>query len=368
MNFRFLRNVLLKALILFALFNLLWALVNPTGLGKLSLYNSLFKGRERLPFGENPAESYNLNLYNLDAMMVSHKLSAGAKPADEFRVIVIGDSSVWGTLLKPEETLAGMLDKAQLSAADGRTVRVYNMGYPTLSLTKDLIILDEIKQYKPDLILWLVTLESFRESEQLLSPIVANNLDCVKTLITDYGVNLVLPDGHQTFWQRTIIGQRRALADLIRLQVYGVMWSATGIDQTYPVDYTPAARDLAADDSTPGWVPPTLKESDVRLDLIDDGLRISGETPVWIINEPILVSQGLNSNIRYNFYYPRWAYDQYRQKLADQSATRGWTYFDYWDLVPQDQFTNSAIHLTPEGEQKLTQQIMLEMDRLFSLH
>jgi len=360
-NAKFLRNVLLKALGLFIVFNLVWAAWSPQGLGKLSLYNVLFKGRERLPFGENPAESYNLSLYNLDAMLASHKLNTGPKHADEFRIIVIGDSSVWGTLLRPSETLAGMLDAKGLTAADGRAVRVYNLGYPTLSLTKDLMILDALKPYQPDLILWLVTLESFRESEQLLSPIVANNFDRVRQLVTRYDVPLTLPDGKESFWQRTLIGQRRELADLIRLQAYGVMWSATGIDQIYPADYTPAARDLKADESDPGFAPPTLRPEDVRLDLVDSGIKIAGETPVWVINEPILISKGLNSNIRYNFYYPRWAYDQYRDLLSKESTTRGWTYFDYWDLVPQDEFTNSAIHLTPAGETQLSDKILNEI-------
>jgi hypothetical protein len=358
---KFLRNVLVKALFLFLLINLLWAAFNPAGVGKLSLYNNLFKGRERLPFGENPSESYNLSLYNLDAMLQSHKLTAGVKPADEFRIIVVGDSSAWGTLLRPDETLAGLLDSSGLATTDRRLVRVYNLAYPTLSLTKDLMILEEIKPYQPDLILWLVTLESFRESVQLESPIVANNLDRVKKLITTYRVDLSLPDGRQTFWQRTIVGQRRALADLIRLQAYGVMWSASGIDQTYPEDYTPAARDLDADDSSPGWTPPTLNENDIRLDLLDAGLRIAGDVPVWIINEPMLISRGLNSELRYNFYYPRWAYDQYRQMMGENSRARGWTYYDYWDLVPQSEFTNSAIHRTPYGETLLAERVLAEM-------
>jgi hypothetical protein len=48
--------------------------------------------------------------------------------------------------------------------------------------------------------------------------------------------------------EQTIIGQRRVLADLIRLQLYGVLWAATGIDQYYPEDYRPAQRDLAPDE------------------------------------------------------------------------------------------------------------------------
>ena len=69
--------------------------------GKLSLYNRLWPGRIRLPFGENAQEAYNLSLYDLEAMFASHEINAGDKPENEFRVILIGDSATWGTLLDP---------------------------------------------------------------------------------------------------------------------------------------------------------------------------------------------------------------------------------------------------------------------------
>ena len=49
-------------------------------------------GRPRLPYGEAPAKAYNLNLFQLDALFASHELSAGPKPAGEFRVLLIGES------------------------------------------------------------------------------------------------------------------------------------------------------------------------------------------------------------------------------------------------------------------------------------
>ena len=52
------------------------------------------------------------------------------------------------------------------------------------------------------------------------------------------------------------------------------------------------------------------------------------------VNEPILISNGLNSDIRYNFFYPRWAYDEYRLQLTEHAAGRNWRYLDLWDLVP----------------------------------
>ena len=132
-------NVLLKGILLFILFNLVIAAWQPQ-VGQFSLYNNIFPGRERLPFGENPKQSYNLSLFDLDAMFASHVIAGTPKADNEFRVIIVGDSSVWGTLLKPEETLAGQLNVDNLNAC-GKNVRVYNLGYPTISLTKDVMLL-----------------------------------------------------------------------------------------------------------------------------------------------------------------------------------------------------------------------------------
>jgi hypothetical protein len=76
-----------------------------------------------------------------------------------------------------------------------------------------------------------------------------------------------------------------------------------------------------------------------------------------IVNEPMLISSGENSVIRYNFFYPRWAYDQYRDMMAELSQKNQWNYVDLWNLVPANEFTNSAIHLTPRGESLLAEKI-----------
>lgn len=358
MSGRFIRNVLIKGLLLFALFNLLWTLVDTSPLSRVSMYNSLLRGRERFPFGEDPTESYNLTLDDMDAMLASHKLSGTPKTSDEYRVIVLGDSSTWGTLLRPEETLAGMLDAANLRTDDGRRLRFYNLGYPTLSLVKDLMVLEEVMRYEPDLILWPLTLESFPRTSQLKSPIVANNPARVNALIARNNLNLMPLPENTGFWQRTIIGQRRALADRLRLQIYGVMWSATGIDQTYPRDYTPAQRDLEANEVYYGWTPQNLPEDAMAFDLLSAGLRIAGDVPVILVNEPMLISQGVNSDIRYNYYYPRWVYDAYRAAFNQNCAAQGWTCLDLWDTVPQEHFTNSAIHRDTYGEHLFAQEIM----------
>jgi hypothetical protein len=335
------------------LFNFAFIFINEMPLGKLSLYNSIFPGRARFPFGET-RESYNLSLFNLDAMFASHILAGTQKTPAEYRVLLIGDSSVWGTLLTPEQTLAGQLNANPFQAC-GRTVQAYNLGYPTISLTKDLLILDQAKGYQPDMIVWLTTLEAFPNDKQLTSPIVANNAARVKELITRY--QLQMNPNDQTLvtasaWNQTFLGQRRAVADLLRLQIYGVLWASTGIDQIYPKNYEHAQTDLEADRD---FHELTSLHSALALDVLDAGMSIAPLT--LLVNEPMLISNGLNSDIRYNFFYPRWAYDEYRQILAEHAAARHWRYLDLWDLVSPDQFTNSAIHLTPAAESLLTNKI-----------
>lgn len=361
MNGKFIRNVIVKAAVLFLLFNLVLAVFGPfTGLAKLSLYNSVFPGRQRFPFGENPAQSYNLTINNLDVLFASHVVSA-PKAADEFRVFILGDSSVWGTFLRPEETLSGQLNALGLRSVDGRRMVFYNLGYPTISLWKDVLILDRAMQYHPDLILWLGTLESFPEMNPGTSPFLTANLDRMSRILERYDLP-AMPAGRTNFWQKTLLGQRRSIADWYRLQLYGVLWAATGIDQAYPEEYTPAQRDFEPDLLFNNLEPTDLKP---LLDFtpVETAKKIAGSVPLWIINEPMLISSGKNSNLRYNFFYPRWAYDQYRQLMHTQAHGRGWYYLDLWDIVPEDQFTNSAIHLTPTGEAVLAGRIAVELQR-----
>jgi hypothetical protein len=356
-------RIAVKALLLLVAVNLGWALVQPLpALSRVSAYNVVFPGRSRLPYGEDPAKAYNLNLFQLDALFAAHELSGGAKPAGEYRVLLIGDSSVWGFLLKPQDTLAARLNAAHLAAPDGRRVVAYNLGYPIMSLTKDLLILDTaVKRYQPDLIVWLVTLESFPADKQLFHPLLQHNPQAVRQLIRQYQLRLDPNDPNlinPTFWDQTLVGQRRDLANLLRLQFYGVMWAATGIDQDYPASYDPPQRDFKPTDTAFHELqPPHLAQSDLAFDVLAAGVKAAGSVPVLFINEPTYISNGQNSDVRYNFFYPRWAYDDYRQLLADQSRQQGWHYVDLWNLVPAAEFTNSAVHLTPVGSQMLADQV-----------
>lgn len=353
----FFARVIIKGLFLFALANVVFALLNPVPfIGKLSIYNMLVPGRERLPYGENPEESYTLSINNLEAMFATHAVSGG-KANDEYRVLLIGDSSTWGYLLEPENTLAGRINAGDYRTIDGREVVAYNIGYPTMSLTKDLLLLDYAMHYEPDMVVWLVTLESFPRNEQLESPPLQYNPARTRDLIDRYNLDLE-PDDERfieyDFQGRTIVGQRRALADWLRMQMYGVMWALTGIDQKIG-DYDLRTSDFDEDITWHEQTEESITDDYLTFDVLAAGRERVGEVPFLLINEPMFISDGRNSNLRYNFFYPRWVYDNWRERMTDFTEQEGWNYLDLWDVIPPSEFTDSPVHLTPAGSQQLSE-------------
>ncbi|MCA9867801.1 MAG: SGNH/GDSL hydrolase family protein [Anaerolineales bacterium] len=355
-DWRTIGRIFLKAAVLFVALNLLFAACRPLeSLGNLSLYNSILPGRLRLPYGERPAEDFNLTLSNLPAMSAAHVWNRPAAD-DEFRVLLLGDSGIWGWFLPNEHTLAGQLNEMKLTAADGRRIVVYNLGYPIMSLTKDMVILDEmLAGSRPDLILWPVTLQSFYRPRQLDHPLLYENPNRVRELIEQYDLGLDLSDSRfvdRSFVQESIIGRRRELADLLRLQAWGVAWAATGLDQAIPEEITLRKSDFEPDDS---WLditePRTLTDDDLAFDVLVGGGSRAGTIPLIIINEPMFIGDGLNSDVRYNTFYPRWAYDQYRQMLGETAIANNWNYIDLWNAIPPEEFTDTPVHLTRRGNQ-----------------
>lgn len=345
-------RLILKTLLILIVFNILFGYFDPiSSLGKMSLYNNLFPGRSRLPYGDDPSLSFNMTVNQLDAMFASHEIQKSTKDDREYRVLLVGDSSVWGFLQKNDETIAARLNWKELQTSDGRMVRFYNLGYPTLSLTKDLLILDYANGYQPDLILWFITLEALPRKKQLDSPLLTFNTETVLELLERSGLEIegasemLQPPG---FWEKTIVGRRRIIADLIRHQIYGLLWTATNVDHHIPASYNQRAEDLSDDITFQGMLPEEFQPTMMAFEVIRAGMNLS-EAPIVLVNEPIFISEGENSDIRYNFYYPIWAYDRYLSSLEYEVESNAWDLINLWDVLPRKVFTDSAIHYNQEG-------------------
>ncbi len=358
-------RVLVKAILLFVVFNLVFAWLDPA-VGKITGYNSLWPGRLRFPYEEAPryyAEGHNAPVIDdFDAMFGSHVIEAAPKPADEFRVLLLGDSATWGGHVSPPDMLAEQFNRMELTSCDGRKIKAYDMGYPWPSLLRDVLVLDRAKRYEPDMVVWLVTLHSFEKKEadrEFIGPHMAR----MSELVEEY--DLKLPKAYAnvpepTLWDRTIVGQRKHLKDVLLAQAFGPLWAATGVDNHYAmgVNHPPVPQDVLSDftyfEYKSGADAPALVKS-LMFDTVRVGHEIADPAPVIMVNEPIFIASGQHSNIRYNHLYPRWAYNAYRAAVRDWMKAQGYVFYDFWKAIPTSEFVNDTFHRDPLGEKRFAE-------------
>ena len=357
-------RVFFKSLVLYGLVNLAFGFVNPP-VGRLSIYNWLVPGRERVPY-EREVEYYlgahTIPVFeDMDAMYHSHILSRPKQP-DEYRVVLVGDSSTWGFGLRPEDTQAGKITRLNLTTCTGKRIVAYNAAFPLPYVMKDLLIMDNVRAYEPDLYLWFITLDAFRNRTIFTDYFLKPYAERVSALKENYHLNnLDSADlSAPTFWEQTIIGQRSRLKKIALLQIHGFGWNATGLDYLYH-DSTGLSQDQSESLLFELYKPGELQLDSLLFDVLDAGYAHAEDTPLLIVNEPIFVAAGKNKELRYNEYYPRWAYDEYVNYLDIFMEDRAYPYINAWDKLPSSEFTDSPFHRTPLGEKLLAELIAPEL-------
>jgi hypothetical protein len=348
-------RVLGKALILFILINILYGLIDSSP-GKVSAYNLLTPGRVRFPFG-SVNDPYVVMVDDLDVMAASHVISLPRK-AGEYRVVLIGDSSVWGEKSAAVDTISEQWN-AQHIQCNGRELKFYNLGYPHPSVVKDVIILDKAMEYEPDLVIWFITLNTLIPKK--LSPFIAANSDRAARVLAEYDLSFSREEElalHQpSFYDKTLIGRRSDLARAVKLQALGLLWMASGQDKRTSAKIPALSQDVDADARYRGIEPGKNLRNKLLFNVMTAGQDIAGSTPILIVNEPIFIVSGQNSDIRYNDVYPRWAFDQYRAEMAREARQLQWNYLDLWNAVPAMYFSDTSLHVSAEGERLLIQKI-----------
>jgi len=166
-------------------------------------------------------------------------------------------------------------------------------------------------------------------------------------------------------WQeRTFFGQRRAIADWLRHQLYALAWASTRLDHVLPRFVAPHPVNLLPDDNLLSVNAVNLRQvrriapEDLNFDVLSAGVALAAERgiPTVLVNEPIYRNE--SHPLRYNTYYPRWAYDDYRAAFAEIAQRQNWRYLDFWDAVPADQFTDTDFHLTAEANCAYAEQLI----------
>ena len=274
-------RVLLKGVLLFFMleYALVWLL---PAAGPTNVYAALNMKRQRFPLSTASPVDDAQDVGNLDAMFAAHVVS-NPKAPDEFRVIVLGDSAVWGLQLEPAQTLPAELDSLGLSCDDKR-IRVYNLSFPRSSATKDLMILDKALAYHPDLILWSLTWYTLMPKTRVDHWLVTQNPQEFYDLGRRFGF---LPRG----WSAPTAlegaaARNAALFHQIRFQAYSAVELATGLEQIPgPPEKLPGS--LSADVTFEGLKPPTLRQGQVSLDQVSDFHKLARSVPVVLVNETL---------------------------------------------------------------------------------
>jgi hypothetical protein len=349
--------VFFKALSLFVLINILYGLIQPPVAG-ISVYNTIFPGRKRMPFGGN-SDPFTVMVDDVDVMFASHEIST-PKPEDEIRVVLIGDSSIWGETHSNDETLSGQWNMQNIQCG-GKTIKAYNLGYPHPSIIKDLLFIEEAEEKQPDAIVWYVTLNTLM-NQYRINPFISENRERVLQILDRYDIKFApkktLSEQTTSFYDETILGQREFLARWLKLQALGLIWSITDKDTLPASELEPISPDVKKNPNYRELRPGTNLEQFLMLSALAAGHDLADGVPILLVNEPIFIATGHNSEIRYNDLYPRWAFDQYRDLMAQQASQSSWQYVDLWDVVSPDHFTDTPLHINTTGEHLLMEKTM----------
>jgi hypothetical protein len=158
-----------------------------------------------------------------------------------------------------------------------------------------------------------------------------------------------MAESEPNFLEKTLIGQRSNLARMIKLQMLGIIWTATGADTNTLAEDDPPYFDVGDDPRYRGMEPPEDLKDLLLFSALSAGYDIADPIPVLIVNEPMFIAPGAETSVRYNAGYPRWAYDQYREAMAAQAQSAGWNYKDLWNAIPPQYFLDASLHLGGRG-------------------
>jgi hypothetical protein len=139
----------------------------------------------------------------------------------------------------------------------------------------------------------------------------------------------------------------------------GMLWAATDIDNHagFELVTPPPAADVGSNLGYEGWQPEESSSliNSLSLDVLSAGFKIAGDVPVVLVNEPIFIAEGRNHLLRYNAFYPRWAYDAYRQFMVKWTEKEVQPFLDYWDALPPTGFSDQNFHRNSFGEERFSE-------------
>jgi hypothetical protein len=82
------------------------------------------------------------------------------------------------------------------------------------------------------------------------------------------------------------------------------------------------------------------------------------DVPLLIVNEPIYIGSGENSDVNYNSFYERALYDRFRAAMAKFTQQHNLPYLDLWNFLPPENFSNTSLHYNAEGNRRVAKEVL----------
>jgi len=212
-------RALVKAVVLFLLFNVAYRACQPVQTGNLpTLYNHLVNGRVRLIWNKQT---------NLSLLLNDHIIQQATK--DTWNVVVLGSSETHGGE-DPDSTTVAALDALGLQSADGRPARFYNLAIPSGDVWKDLIVAELLLQAGLPIDMIVLNTHSYAFQTEYPHSLVIRNPGIAVDVIERYQLDPSLFDyvaspGIQTLWT-----ERAALSAWLFDQSQAGAWQIARFD------------------------------------------------------------------------------------------------------------------------------------------
>jgi len=335
--------------------------------GPLWCLPPLFEDGQRLHSIPSPSAFW------LWPLLRQHQLChAARRHPDQLRAIVIGNSAVLGHPLPFDETFTARLN--QTLSERGVPGRLFNLGFVFPYELRDALVLHAALEYRPDLIIYPLTLADFPHLAPLPFPALAAfflSNDRELHELSRTGVP-GLEEPLQHYDARSTAGTR-AEAYWARLQGVGELARAGAR----------ARAEVLARWIDPAFTPHSHEERRPHgaydcQQTLKDGARLYRNWQNWNIlaylqqirddsGIPILVVNLPVSHepigACYNVRYPAVEVSRFNQWLPAECAARGFECVDLHDLLPPAEFLD-PLHPSAEGHRQIAEQLAPTVERL----
>lgn len=315
-------RVLVKSMVLFVVLNILLSSFSSVD---YFVFERLMPKQDQFPIYviyPDPRARHGFgirNVFDLNVLFKSHIISRDEKSKNEYRIIFIGDSTVrnGSAYLSVDGYTCG-----------GRILRSYNLGYYGFSATKDLLILQDAMRYRPDMIIWSVTSDTFQGEPKTFALANITKLD---GLALSYQLP-VFVDQSYNYGETMLYWDSQLRLQMLLLANYNILYPAIHNEQKI---ISAANEDLKI--SSPSKNSTSGSHNDL-FTAISVGLNIANGAPVVVINEP-----------RPSLVIKENEYIRYRGSFSNLSVNQHWIYLDLSNLIPDQEFYDK-VHRNKNGE------------------